>query len=981
MFFVFLAGMVAGVCAHLIWVRRKPRSKTSESGSVFFVLFGAVAMVGILGVSVMTLMRGPVASMQNVTKHSIAENHLIASTRLALVSAATQQPDSGDCDGDGFVEPLPYRDPGTEPHPAGGGFIPSTIGASLTDPWGRQYGYCIWDHGDRTVSDDIATCGGATAKRLEGAPTDTQMAVVIISSGKDMIFQTTCNPFADSDADGVPDSPLVQKPSDSDDIILGHTYAEANSAMSGLWTLKPGEPGTATIDKDIDVQGGGSLGGSLKLGGGLLLPDQTSSGLCTEANDQQLRRNTLASPPSLEICDWQGGAGDWVPISSGGSAFGERASKLPDIAYYAETDGIVTFYTGGSADAQAHGCAGSAASNVMPCYVAGMHNIVVRSHGSNGASFPVRKGEYWAVEIYKPTPPGAVVVVFWTPLLESGTLPEDTTPDAFDFTDVTGAALGTVITSNIVTITGVSIETPVSVSGVGSPQIRINGGSWVTSGVITKNQTIEVRLTSANTDSTTRSADVTVGTVMESWNVRTIDTTPDPFSFTDVTLAAFNTLTTSNAVTITGIDTATPVSVTGAGSPQIRINGGSWVTSGTITDGQSLQVRLTSANTSATANAATVTVGTVSDNWSVTTIDITPNAFSFTDVTGVNLNTLTTSNTITISGIDTPTSVSVSGDGSPRIRINGGAWVTSGTITSGQSLAVRLTSANAGSTARSATVTVGSVTDNWSVTTKSIADTTPDDFNFTDVSGAVQRAFIISDTITISGIDTPTSVSVSGDGSPQVSINGGAWVTSGTITNGQSLAVRLTSADADNTMRLATVTVGGVTDNWEVTTAAGDPCTTGPIGTVCTADGAIYIGDDVDDDDARIYAAPEDQDTSLRWKTFDNYTVGAADYTDGPENTNDMIAAGGASHPAANSCNNKAPAGTWYLPAVSEFLLVWENRAAIDPEDKGFSVGSSDWYWSSTQHNVLYSWRVRVDGGSQNPNYKTGSNLVRCFRR
>lgn len=977
MLFVFLAGMMAGVCAHLIWVRRKPRSKTSESGSVFFVLFGAVAMVGILGVSVMTLMRGPVASMQNVTKHSIAENHLIASTRLALVSAATQQPDKGDCDGDGFVEPLPYRDAGTEPHPAGGGFIPNTIGASLTDPWGRQYGYCIWDHGDKTVSDDIATCGGTTAKRLEGAPTDTQMAVAVISSGKDMIFQTTCNPFADSDADGVPDTPLVQKPSGSDDIILGHTYAEANSAMSGLWTLKPGEPGTATIDKDIDVQGGGSLGGSLKLGGGLLLPDQTSSGLCTEANDQQLRRNTLASPPSLEICDWQGGAGDWFPISSGGSAFGERAEKLPETAYHATTDGIVTFYTGGTADTAAHGCVASAASGVMPCYLPGTLNIVARSLSMNGMTFPVRKGEYWAVE--KQSGAGSVSV-FWTPLLESGTLPEDTTPDAFNFTDVTGAALGTVITSNIVTITGINVETPVSVSGVGSPQIRINGGSWVTSGVISKNQTLEVRLTSANTDSTTRSADVTVGTVMESWNVRTIDTTPDPFSFTDVTLAAFNTLTTSNAVTISGIDTATPVSVSGAGSPQIRINGGSWVTSGTITDGQSLQVRLTSANTSATANAATVTVGTVSDNWSVTTIDITPNAFSFTDVTGVNLNTLTTSNTITISGIDTPTSVSVSGDGSPRIRINGGAWVTSGTIASGQSLAVRLTSANAGTTARSATVTVGGVSDNWSVTTESISDTTPDAFSFTDVSGATLSVRITSNTITISGINAPTSVSVSGDGSPQVSINGGAWVTSGTITNGQSLAVRLTSANANNTMRLATVTVGGVTDNWEVTTAAGDPCTTGPIGTVCTADGAIYIGTSTGN---RIYAAPADEAGEIIWST-EAIETGADDSWDGQENSNNatIVSKGASKYPAIFACRNKGPAGTWYLPARRELELIWTNRAAINLPAKGFKTSFSSSYWSSTEGaRDQEALQRSMNSGAEYIRDKDKDADVRCVRR
>lgn len=99
--------------------------------------------------------------------------------------------------------------------------------------------------------------------------------------------------------------------------------------------------------------------------------------------------------------------------------------------------------------------------------------------------------------------------------------------------------------------------------------------------------------------------------------------------------------------------------------------------------------------------------------------DTTPNAFAFTDQTGVALSTLTTSNTLTISGINTPTSVLVSGGGSPKISINGGAWGTSGSINNGQSLRVQLTSSASGNTAVAATVTVGSVSDIWSVTTVS----------------------------------------------------------------------------------------------------------------------------------------------------------------------------------------------------------------------------------------------------------------------
>jgi hypothetical protein len=109
--------------------------------------------------------------------------------------------------------------------------------------------------------------------------------------------------------------------------------------------------------------------------------------------------------------------------------------------------------------------------------------------------------------------------------------------------------------------------------------------------------------------------------------------------------------------------------------------------------------------------------GNVPAGVSAVVCDTTPDAFSFTDQTGVALNTLTTSNSLTITGVNVPTSVSVSGQGSPQISINGGAWGTSGTITNSQTLQVRLTSSASPNTASNATVTVGTGSDNWSVTT------------------------------------------------------------------------------------------------------------------------------------------------------------------------------------------------------------------------------------------------------------------------
>ena len=79
--------------------------RRNESGNVFSALFIAVGMVGAVGVGAMQVMKGPVRTMSEVTKKTVAENNMMASAKLALVSAANQA-DNGDCDTDGFIEPV-----------------------------------------------------------------------------------------------------------------------------------------------------------------------------------------------------------------------------------------------------------------------------------------------------------------------------------------------------------------------------------------------------------------------------------------------------------------------------------------------------------------------------------------------------------------------------------------------------------------------------------------------------------------------------------------------------------------------------------------------------------------------------------------------------------------------------------------------------------------------------------------------------------
>jgi hypothetical protein len=101
----------------------------------------------------------------------------------------------------------------------------------------------------------------------------------------------------------------------------------------------------------------------------------------------------------------------------------------------------------------------------------------------------------------------------------------------------------------------------------------------------------------------------------------------------------------------------------------------------------------------------------------------------------------------------------------------------------------------------------------------SAGDSTPDAFSFTDVTGATTSTQYTSNTITIAGINTTASYSVSGG---TVSKNGGGYSSSsGTCVNGDTFSVRQTSSASNSTQTDVTLTVGGVSDTYSVTTSSG----------------------------------------------------------------------------------------------------------------------------------------------------------------
>ena len=98
------------------------------------------------------------------------------------------------------------------------------------------------------------------------------------------------------------------------------------------------------------------------------------------------------------------------------------------------------------------------------------------------------------------------------------------------------------------------------------------------------------------------------------------------------------------------------------------------------------------------------------------------------------------------------------------------------------------------------------------------ADTTPDAFSFSAVTGAARSAVVESGAVTISGINAVAQVSITGG---EFSIAGGVFTSAaGSVSNGEQITVRLTTSADFDTETSATLTVGGVSGDFSVTTLA-----------------------------------------------------------------------------------------------------------------------------------------------------------------
>lgn len=120
--------------------------------------------------------------------------------------------------------------------------------------------------------------------------------------------------------------------------------------------------------------------------------------------------------------------------------------------------------------------------------------------------------------------------------------------------------------------------------------------------------------------------------------------------------------------------------------------------------------------------------------------DSTPDAFSLGDIASAPLSTLFESATVTVQGTSAPSAVSITGG---EYAVNGGAWTAvAGSVDPGDTVKVRRTSAAGVATAVDAVLTIGGVSDTFTVTTVANAEASALALRFTTAASDARRGLI-----------------------------------------------------------------------------------------------------------------------------------------------------------------------------------------------------------------------------------------------
>ena len=392
------------------------------------------------------------------------------------------------------------------------------------------------------------------------------------------------------------------------------------------------------------------------------------------------------------------------------------------------------------------------------------------------------------------------------------------------FTDLTNQVAGSEVISDALEVNGFEGSARIWVEGDESALLRVNGGEWKTMVDAMSGNLIEMKMTAPSVPGRRVSAMAKVGTKSAGWSVTTMGGPVVTFSapFGDSLDQLVSTNVFSNEVTVTYSGEVQTANVSGGQNACLIVNWvGGCLASQQVSSGDTLQLRVRTASTPGTSSTVRLTVGASYADWFVKTAGEASVAYSstFAPLSGQLENDLVSSNSVTvIGGFEGSVAAVTSGDGSPQISINSGAWTIEGEVTVGDSVLLRMTTADTELTSRTATLTAGGVPINWTVETGSPTVTFSADF--TDLAGQDRNIVVTSADVTVSGFPGSLTATAEGEGNPLLSVNGGPWVASASVVDGDAVALQVTSPESSGAAGIARITVGVSFQDWSVTTAS-----------------------------------------------------------------------------------------------------------------------------------------------------------------
>ena len=312
------------------------------------------------------------------------------------------------------------------------------------------------------------------------------------------------------------------------------------------------------------------------------------------------------------------------------------------------------------------------------------------------------------------TTAGAIDTTFGAAQIDS-----DVFPDDYSFTPVTVPYGTALVQSGPATVSG--INAPIHLTASAKISVGCNG-NWQSGPVVVRaGDTFCVRGDAPASANTTGGVTVDLGGRVSRFVVQTTgvaaDTIPDPFTFASQTSVAPGVDVVSAPITVQGITGYASVSVVN-GYFSVNCNGSYQSSSPAITvpNGTTICVQHTSSLTDGGSVTTTLSIGGVLGTFTSTTVmDSAPDAFTFTTLTNVARSTAQLSNNITVTGINVPTTISITG-GEYSIGCNS-FTSAAGTVTNGQFVCVRHTASASASTAVTSTLTIGGVSGAFTSTT------------------------------------------------------------------------------------------------------------------------------------------------------------------------------------------------------------------------------------------------------------------------